>query len=235
VRRPKYSLDAKRNFAAAMRAQPTKAEAAMWEYLRADATGFRFRRQITIQGYIVDFWCPTLRIAIEVDGSVHLNPEIAAKDAEKERVMEARGIRLLRFDNEDVLHFRLPVFMRIKTECDQRACLKGLVRGVAGAVPNPSRSNRSHTVKVDESENYKRISGMSSRGLCTTDQDCVQIPGNRLITPEEYESFQRKLITISRQRSMTLGLPPDNRSTAERAADLRYRLAEHLERKRRQA
>lgn len=238
-KRPKYSLDAKRNFAAAMRAQPTNAEAAMWEYLRADETGFRFRRQITLMGYIVDFYCPSLRIAIEVDGSVHLNEEIAAKDAEKERALEARGIKVLRFDNEDVLHFRRPVLMRIQTECERRGRLKGLVRGATGAEPNPNSSHSSGPNNPPET-NAKRHNSSVSNGfptkngaqnLCTTPADVAQLPENQRITPEQYEKLLSKIVTLSRQRSMTFGLPPDERSTLEKVADLRYRFAELQARK----
>ena len=114
-----------------MRAEPTTAEAAMWELLRADATGYRFRRQVTLWGFIVDFYCPALRIAIEVDGSAHRIPEIAARDEEKEKALERKRVSLLRFENEDVISWPRPVFMRIQEEvARKRLAFKGVDLGV---------------------------------------------------------------------------------------------------------
>src|SRR5581483_124837 len=59
-------------FARAMRGAPTRGEAVLWAELRGRGlSGWRFRRQHVIAGYIVDFYCPRLWLAIEVDGSVH--------------------------------------------------------------------------------------------------------------------------------------------------------------------
>jgi very-short-patch-repair endonuclease len=235
VRRPKYSLDAKRNFAAAMRVNPTGGEAAMWELLRGESTGYRFRRQITVMGFILDFWCPSLRIAIEVDGSAHLNEDIAARDVIKEKALEGAGIKLLRFDNDDVLHFRTPVCMRIQAECDKRGRFRGAGKGYSGDNKNlPSRSSsreENPSTTLSKKPNYKIVRELDTnngaQNLCTTASDVVQISSDHLITPAEYEKFMAKLVTLRRQRSMDF----DNRSVAEKAADLRYRFDEHMTRK----
>ncbi len=99
--RSAYSLEAKRKFAADLRQSPTRAEQALWERLRARQTGFVFHRQSVQRGYILDFYCPRLRLAVEVDGSVHRLQ--AAADAQREQALRQRGVKLLRFTNREVL------------------------------------------------------------------------------------------------------------------------------------
>ena len=61
-----------------MRKDHTRAEAAAWELLRDRRTlGLKFRRQVPIDRYIVDFYCPEIRLIVEVDGGVHDQPEQA--------------------------------------------------------------------------------------------------------------------------------------------------------------
>src|SRR5580693_4643001 len=123
MKRPKFSLDEKRNFASGMRAKPTHAEAAMWALLRANQAGATFRRQITLYGWIVDFYCPTLRLVIEVDGSAHDSEEAQLRDAQKESVLAKHGLKVIRFENEDVLKYPTVVHALIVQEC-VRAGLK---------------------------------------------------------------------------------------------------------------
>lgn len=121
-----YSRQDKREFARSMRKNPTPAERQLWYHLRENRLGYKFHRQSQVAGYIVDFYCPSMRVAIEVDGSVHSMLVVANRDAEKERVLEERGVRVLRFPNEDVLGFISVVIARIKSECDERRALKAL-------------------------------------------------------------------------------------------------------------
>lgn len=63
----------------------------------------RFLRQKPIDHFIVDFYCPTVRLAIEVDGGVHGSNEQLAADEDRSRVLEGYGIKVIRFMNEDVM------------------------------------------------------------------------------------------------------------------------------------
>ncbi len=63
----------------------------------------KFRRQHSIGKYIVDFYCPSARIAIELDGSVHGSPRQGVRDKKKQDYIEGLGIKVLRFNNDDVL------------------------------------------------------------------------------------------------------------------------------------
>ncbi len=88
--------------ARAMRMVPTPAEAALWSSLRdRQLGGWKFRRQHVIAGYIVDFYCAELRVAVEVDGGVHEGRR--ADDRQRDESLARLGVRVVRFDNVEVL------------------------------------------------------------------------------------------------------------------------------------
>lgn len=94
------------NFAREMRSEPTHAEARLWRLLRRKQLGgFRFRRQHAIRGYILDFYCPEAKLAIELDGGQHAeDDERVAHDDRRDQFLVAAGIRVLRFwDTDGVL------------------------------------------------------------------------------------------------------------------------------------
>ncbi|MGO9709818.1 MAG: endonuclease domain-containing protein [Polyangiaceae bacterium] len=85
-----------------MRRAPTAGEREMWELLRRRKLhGLRFRRQVVIDRFIVDFSCPQLRLVVQVDGPIH--QERRERDAGRTRALEALGLLVLRFSNDEVL------------------------------------------------------------------------------------------------------------------------------------
>jgi very-short-patch-repair endonuclease len=96
--KPEKFANAKR-----MRKHPTKAEAHIWKLIRRKAIGNRWLRQSPMLGYIADFWCPKLRIILEVDGLSHVNRK--AHDKKRDAVFLRRKIRTIRFTNEQALRF----------------------------------------------------------------------------------------------------------------------------------
>jgi very-short-patch-repair endonuclease len=85
-----------------MRANPTAAERRLWAVLRGGRLeGLKFRRQHVVFGFIVDFYCHSKRVAIEVDGVIHQTQ--AEADRERDRVLSANDILVLRYSNEQVL------------------------------------------------------------------------------------------------------------------------------------
>lgn len=106
---------AKLDFARALRKNMTPAEEELWCYLRCRTLCFRFRRQAVILGWIADFWCPSRRLVIEVDGSVHRKPEQRARDERRDGVLMAHGIRTLRLPNEMVLHSPAATLQKIRS------------------------------------------------------------------------------------------------------------------------
>ena len=83
----------------------TKAEAKLWKYLRKSRLeDYKFRRQQSIDSYIIDFYCPEKNLAIELDGQYHLNPKQKEYDIERTKILDQLNIQVIRFKNEDVLN-----------------------------------------------------------------------------------------------------------------------------------
>ena len=86
-----------------LRKNMTPAEKKLWhDYLKT----FKFRvlRQRPITFFIVDFYCANLKLVIEVDGNSHFTETGMAYDAERTRILEGYGLKVIRFTNDDVLH-----------------------------------------------------------------------------------------------------------------------------------
>jgi len=82
-----------------LRSTPTDAEIRLWSRLRRkQLAGFRFRRQHPLGPYVVDFFCAAAKLIVEVDGGQHANDGDA-----RTRWLEARGYRVIRFWNNEVL------------------------------------------------------------------------------------------------------------------------------------
>lgn len=86
-----------------LRRNATPAEQAAWELLRdRRCAGVKFKRQYPIADFIVDFYAPQLKLVIELDGSIHREPEHATRDAIRTSEIEALGVTVVRIANEDV-------------------------------------------------------------------------------------------------------------------------------------
>jgi very-short-patch-repair endonuclease len=84
-----------------LRKSLTPAEAVLWKCLqRSRLLGKKFRRQFSIDRYIVDFYCPECRLAIELDGQGHFAINVDSYEAERTKYLESCGIRVLRFENK---------------------------------------------------------------------------------------------------------------------------------------
>ncbi len=88
--------------AAELRKRQTQAEEVLWAYLRAKPLGFKFRRQHPYLHYILDFYCHSLKLVIEVDGSIHEKEEVKENDAVRQSCLEDHGLTILRFTNEEI-------------------------------------------------------------------------------------------------------------------------------------
>jgi leucyl-tRNA synthetase len=100
-----------------LRQAPTAAEATAWQILRARALhGLKFRRQQVIAGFIVDFYCPSQRLVLELDGGVHDDPTQRERDRTRTDAFRKLSIRVLRIPNHDVheqaLHALLQPYAR---------------------------------------------------------------------------------------------------------------------------
>ena len=77
--------------------------------------GFKFRRQHPFSVYILDFYCHSLKLAIEVDGSIHNVEEVKENDLIRQQQLEREGLTFLRFSNDEVKLKPEEVFQQIET------------------------------------------------------------------------------------------------------------------------
>jgi very-short-patch-repair endonuclease len=89
-----------------LRRKMTLAEKKIWsELLRKDQLeGFRFLRQKPLDNYIADFYCAELLLVIEIDGESHLSPDAKEYDEHRTKVLNAHGIEVVRYTNQEVLN-----------------------------------------------------------------------------------------------------------------------------------
>jgi adenine-specific DNA-methyltransferase len=114
----------KRPLAKLLRTNATDAERVLWPILRCKKLAtLRFRRQQPIGPYIVDFFCPSAKLIVELDGSQHGADKIAAYDETRSRFLESEGYCVLRFWNVEVLK-------------DRNSVAEAIFR--AGSEPDPS-------------------------------------------------------------------------------------------------
>ena len=88
-----------------LRAFATPAEKRLWTHLRRrQADGWRWRRQYSVGPYILDFFCPAARLAVELDGRIHDDPARASYDYRREVQLREEGITVVRLRNDVVMH-----------------------------------------------------------------------------------------------------------------------------------
>jgi very-short-patch-repair endonuclease len=93
-----------RQFARRLRSHQTDLETRLWRELRAKRLdGWKFKRQVPSERYIVDFVCFEARLVVEVDGPLHEKPEQKLRDIERDAKLGARGFRTLRFGGDVAL------------------------------------------------------------------------------------------------------------------------------------
>jgi len=86
-----------------LRKEQTEHEAILWSKLRARRfQGLKFYRQYSVGRYILDFYCPQLRLAIELDGSQHLQDKIQSHDRRRTEFMRNHNIQVLRYFNTEI-------------------------------------------------------------------------------------------------------------------------------------
>ena len=98
-----------------LRKKLTPAEATLWTLLKGkQLEGRKFRRQHSVGKYILDFYCPSETLAIELDGEHHFTDEGFAYDEERTNYLNSLRIKVLRFENEEVFQSPESVVAEIK-------------------------------------------------------------------------------------------------------------------------
>jgi very-short-patch-repair endonuclease len=117
-----YNITSGKQKRQTLRNETPPAEQRLWARLRGrQILGFKFRRQYSVDHYVIDFYCPRLKLAIEVDGDSHFQDAAEDYDAQRQQYIEALGIRFLRFTNREVyerLNDVLEVILRTLREMD---------------------------------------------------------------------------------------------------------------------
>lgn len=109
------NLPTLRTFRKALRNNLTPAEAKLWTLLKgSQLVGRKFRRQHSVGPYILDFYCPSERLAVELDGAVHDSAEAQTYDRERALFLEQFGIQVLRFENKLVFQQTEGVLIEIQ-------------------------------------------------------------------------------------------------------------------------
>lgn len=103
------------DFRKELRYNLTPAEAFLWKHLKArQLEGKRFTRQHSIGQFIVDFYCASKKLIIELDGEVHLTPNAMEYDEKRTKYLENLGYAVIRFENKMVFDNFPSVIMEIK-------------------------------------------------------------------------------------------------------------------------
>lgn len=102
-----------------LRNRQTPAEELLWNHLKGNQLGVKFRRQHPAAIYILDFYCHEAQLAVEIDGSIHQLEEVKRNDKIRQNTLESLGIKIIRFDNQEVFSNLEGVLNKIKTVAKQ--------------------------------------------------------------------------------------------------------------------
>lgn len=97
----------------------TKGEKILWQHINRDQLGLRFRRQYGIGDYIVDFYCPKLKLVVEIDGLTHYEEKVFENDQIRQRYLEQLGLTVKRYNSEQVFNNLESVLTDIYNTCQE--------------------------------------------------------------------------------------------------------------------
>lgn len=100
-----------------LRNSATSAEAVLWTYLKnRQLDGRKFRRQHSIGPYIADFYCPSERLIIELDGAYHFTSAGRERDRKRDQYLQNKGIKVLRFENRVVFEHPMMLLEEVRRQ-----------------------------------------------------------------------------------------------------------------------
>lgn len=104
-----------------LRKQSTEPEQRLWRALRSRRLGFKFRRQVPLCGYVVDFVCFEASLIVELDGSQHASKGGQAADRVRDARLEEAGFQVMRFWNHEIYEDMETVLEQIYAMCTREA------------------------------------------------------------------------------------------------------------------
>jgi len=124
----KESLHSKKALAALrkdLRSNLTPAEAFLWNHLKSRKfEGRRFTKQHSIGNYIIDFYCPSEKLIIELDGEIHNNANALENDEKRTKFLESFGYKVIRFENKMVFDNLSSVLLEISDNFLEKSIIK---------------------------------------------------------------------------------------------------------------
>lgn len=108
-----------KKFRKELRNNATIEEEILWKYLKKKQLGHKIRRQHSVYNYILDFYCASKRIAIEVDGAHHFTKEGREEDKDRDDVLNEMNIKVIRFPNSMIRDNINEVIEKIKIELNK--------------------------------------------------------------------------------------------------------------------
>ncbi len=132
-----------RNNARDLRRNMTDAEMALWQAIRRKQLGVKFRRQVVLGPYIVDFLCHSAQLVIELDGGQHADHE--THDETRSRFIETQGFTVIRFWNNEVLENMDGVLSIIKQQVQRAKPSPARGGGLGGGDPLPVAHSLHHS------------------------------------------------------------------------------------------
>lgn len=108
-----------------LRSNMPKAELFLWSKLKSKGLdGYKFRRQYSVAKFVIDFYCPILKLAIEVDGDSHFSEGSEVWDKARQDFIESFGISFLRFTNKEIYENLDEVLAKIDDCMQKRSATK---------------------------------------------------------------------------------------------------------------
>jgi very-short-patch-repair endonuclease len=96
------------------------AEIILWDRLKGrQLEGYKFRRQYSVEDFVIDFYCPELKLAVEVDGDSHYTEDALLSDRKRQIEIETFGIRFLRFTNREIYENVEGILLKIEERIKQ--------------------------------------------------------------------------------------------------------------------
>ncbi len=126
-------------------------EALLWQRLRFEPHGVKFRRQHPVLGYVLDFYCARAKLAVEIDGEAHDRGNRPVRDAKRDAALAAHGLTMLRIPAREVLAdadaaaeavvvTALPLHHRLRRRSPSPSTLGEDLRAVLSVAGPPSRA-----------------------------------------------------------------------------------------------
>ena len=102
-----------------LRKNPTREEETLWWYLKDKRLGIKFRRQHSVGGYILDFYCAEKKLVIEIDGAIHNSKENKEYDDIRDKFFRELDYEVLRFSNTEIENDVKMVIEKIKSKLEK--------------------------------------------------------------------------------------------------------------------